>query len=117
MNLIEDPAAVLSDEAEDEEISERATSFDWVDYGTEGFRQHSSFRPQESDPYVEVRPVLSGTPESVGEWLASDELQARMRSLAGRAWPPPVDFGVERYRRVLAAIYEEAEVRFPDLWM
>lgn len=86
----------------------------WLDYGAEGYRQRPTIGPQDSDPYVEVPPVLPRDGEEVGDYLASRDVLLEMEELAGPAWPVPQDWGVMRYQRVRDRVYMLVRGRFPD---
>jgi hypothetical protein len=113
INLIDNPAAVLDEEEEDEDVVGCIRRSSWLDYGTEGYRQRPTMGPQDDDPYVEVTGVLDGAGPGVGDYLATPGIQRQMGDLAGPAWPIPADYGVARYKLVRDKVYDEIRSKFP----
>jgi hypothetical protein len=116
VDLVERPQDILNNEAEDDDVQDCTRRRDWLKYGYEAYRKRPGFGPQDKDPYVVVPPILEGEIQNVGDFLQSREWQKEMATLAGPAWPPPEDFGVQRYKLVRDAVYEAVKRRYPELW-
>ena len=114
INLISNPAAILGEEEDNDELEMRIRQAAWLDYGKEAYRKRPGPGPQDKDPNVQVPDVLEGTGEGVGDYLASPAVQEEMAQLAGAYWPIPRDYGVSRYKLVRDRTYQLVIERFPD---
>ena len=85
------------------------------EYGVDDYGRRATGQPQDSDPYVEVDPILRGVNEDVGTWMASAAFQREMEAVAGLSWPIPDDFGIARYVRVTRALDAAVTCEFPNL--
>ena len=76
----------------------------FAEYGLDDYGRRARGQPRDSDPHVQVEPVLASLEDDVGTMLYSSEFQSSMSEVIGPAWPPGRDFGRERYRRCREAL-------------
>lgn len=101
---------------EDDEM-EYHRELDFAEYGHDIHQLSGGpvHQPDESDPQVEVDPVLKHVPPAHAAFLNSQGLLDAVREVAGEADTSLPDFGVDRYVRVVEFIDECLRETFPGL--
>ena len=97
------PTALLG---EDDEDLERHQRLNFEDYGVEDYGRSFQATQQrlETDPHVQVEPVLDRLEPNIGNWMADPAFLEDMERVAGPFDPLPEDQGVSRYVRVCQAL-------------
>ncbi|KAK4687673.1 hypothetical protein P7C73_g2440, partial [Tremellales sp. Uapishka_1] len=109
------PTALLQHADDDDAELEEHRRLNFEDYGVDDYGARASHQPLDSDPYVEVDPILDQMEPTVEGLLKSEGLLRHLDSIAGPAWPPAADNGVGRYVAVARALKDILQREFPDL--
>ncbi|WRT69159.1 uncharacterized protein IL334_006143 [Kwoniella shivajii] len=104
----------LEDHYDDPDAAKR-----FEDYGVDHFKGRSGHQLNDNDPHKKTPAILSSLPEDVRAMLESLEFQQRIEEVAGDdrwTWPPPADFGLERYLTVVQEVNRIVRQEFPALY-
>lgn len=85
-----------------------------ADYGIDHFEAQAGAAARLDDPFVHVDPILGGVQADVAEYMASAAFLQAIGEVAGQGWPPPADFGVARFSRVIVHLGRAIDTRFPQ---